>query len=110
MNYMVYEDDKKYINRIRELREDNDYTQEYIAHCLDTSQTMYARYERDASAMPIRHLIYLSKLYNVSTDYILGLTDTKSTASQSAYCMSPCNDAAATLPASKLPFHWDKDK
>lgn len=77
MNYNEYDDDKKYINRIRELREDNDYTQQYVADFLCTSQTMYARYERDASAMPIRHLFYLSKLYNVSSDYILGLTDVK---------------------------------
>lgn len=62
---------------IRDLREDHDMTQEQVAHVLGTSQTMYARYERAASEMPIRHLINLSKLYGVSTDYILGLTDKK---------------------------------
>lgn len=62
---------------IRDLREDHDMTQEQVAHILGTSQTMYARYERSASEMPIRHLINLAKLYNVSTDYILGLTDEK---------------------------------
>ena len=62
---------------IRDLREDHDMTQEQVAHVLGTSQTMYARYERSASEMPIRHLISLAKLYNVSTDYILGLTDKK---------------------------------
>lgn len=62
---------------IRDLREDHDMTQEQVAHVLGTSQTMYARYERAASEMPIRHLISLAKLYNVSTDYILGLTDKK---------------------------------
>lgn len=62
---------------IRDLREDHDMTQEQVAHILGTSQTMYARYERSASEMPIRHLISLAKLYNVSTDYILGLTDEK---------------------------------
>ena len=62
---------------IRDLREDHDMTQEQVAHILGTSQTMYARYERAASEMPIRHLINLAKLYNVSTDYILGLTDEK---------------------------------
>lgn len=67
----------KYIRRMRDLREDNDFTQEYVAHYLGTSQTMYARYERGANEMPIRHLIALCKLYGVSSDYMLGLSDEK---------------------------------
>lgn len=62
-----------YLKRIKDLREDNDLTQEQVAKYLGTSQTMYARYERGANEMPIRHLIKLCKLYNVSSDYILGL-------------------------------------
>ena len=62
---------------IRDLREDNDMTQEQVAQILGTSQTMYARYERGASELPIRHLIKLSELYKVSTDYILGLSEKK---------------------------------
>lgn len=46
-----------YITRIRNLREDSDKTQQEIADYLGTSQTMYARYERGANEMPIRHLI-----------------------------------------------------
>lgn len=42
-------DNKKYIERIKNLREDHDYTQEYVANYLGTSQTMYARYERGAN-------------------------------------------------------------
>lgn len=64
-----------YIRRIRELREDSDKTQQEIADVLNTSQTMYARYERGANEMPIRHLIALCDYYNVSADYILGRTD-----------------------------------
>ena len=64
-----------YSKRIRDLREDNDKTQQEIADYLGTSQTMYARYERKANDLPIRHLIALAKLYNTSTDYILCLTD-----------------------------------
>jgi len=64
-----------YIKRIRDLREDNDKTQTEIAEILNTSQTMYARYERGANELPIRHLITLAKYYGVSTDYILCLTD-----------------------------------
>ncbi|MBQ9517073.1 MAG: helix-turn-helix transcriptional regulator [Eubacterium sp.] len=63
----------KYIKRIKDLREDNDLTQQDVADYLGTSQTMYARYERGANELPIRHLIKLCKLYNVSSDYILGL-------------------------------------
>ena len=66
-----------YIVRIRNLREDNDLTQQEIATMLGTSQTMYARYERGANEMPIRHLIKLAKYYDVSTDYLLGLTKEK---------------------------------
>ena len=68
-----------YAKRIRDLREDNDKTQQNIADYLGTSQTMYARYERGASELPIRHLIKLAKLYNVSTDYILCLNDNPNT-------------------------------
>lgn len=62
-----------WVERIRGLREDNDLTQEQVAQALGTSQTMYARYERGANEMPIRHLITLCKLYNVSADHILGI-------------------------------------
>ncbi len=60
--------------KLRRIREDNDLTQQQIADILDTSQTMYARYERGANEMPLRHLITLCKFYNVSADYFL---DTK---------------------------------
>lgn len=63
-----------YVKRIRDLREDFDKTQTDIANFLDTSQTMYARYERFANEMPIRHLMKLCQYYNVSADYILGFT------------------------------------
>ena len=66
-----------FIQRIRNLREDNDKTQAEIAEILGTSQTMYARYERGANELPIRHLITLCKYYKVSADYILGLSNKK---------------------------------
>ena len=64
-----------YQRRMRDLREDHDKTQEEMAQILGTSQTMYARYERGANELPIRHLITLADYYNVSTDYLLGRTD-----------------------------------
>ena len=66
---------KTYIQIMRELREDNDRTQQEVADYLVTSQTMYARYERGANELPIRHLIALCRYYNVSSDYILGLKE-----------------------------------
>lgn len=62
-----------YQQRIRDLREDADLTQAQVAEVLGTSQTMYARYERGASELPVRHLIALARLYRVTTDYILCL-------------------------------------
>ena len=66
-----------YIQRMRNLREDSDKTQQQIADYLGTSQTMYARYERGANELPIHHLLALCKYYNVSADYILGLSNIK---------------------------------
>ena len=67
----------QYVKRIRDLREDHDKTQQEIADLLGTSQTMYARYERGANELPLRHVIKLCEFYRVSADYILGLTDKK---------------------------------
>lgn len=66
-----------YMEKLRALREDNELTQEQVARVLGTSQTMYARYERGANELPIRHLIALCRLYNVSADYILDLQPRK---------------------------------
>lgn len=75
--YNGFGDEMDYVKRIRDLREDSDLTQQEVAEYLGTSQTMYARYERGANEMPIRNLLKLCKLYSVSADYILGLTDNK---------------------------------
>ena len=64
-----------YMQNLRNLREDHDYSQEYVAHVLGTSQTMYARYERGANELPLRHFIKLCKLYDVSADDVLELKE-----------------------------------
>lgn len=64
-----------YYKRLRDLREDNNYTQKQIAQVLFTTQPQYYRYEKGMRDLPSEHLIILAKLYNVSTDYILGLAD-----------------------------------
>ena len=63
---------KAFTDILRGIREDRDLTQQEIADILGTSQTMYARYERGANEMPIRHLVTLCRFYNVSADYFLG--------------------------------------
>ena len=63
------------LNRIRDLREDADLTQEEIAKVLGTSQRVYSRYECGQRDLPLRHLVTLCKFYKVSADYILGFTN-----------------------------------
>ncbi len=63
--------------RIRDLREDKDLNQTQIATLLNTSQTVYSRYERNERDLPIDCLMTLCKFYNVTADYILGFTNTK---------------------------------
>ncbi|MGN0172285.1 MAG: helix-turn-helix domain-containing protein [Acutalibacteraceae bacterium] len=61
--------------RIRDLREDHDLTQKQIAESINCSQQVYSNYELGQRDIPTDILIKLSKLYNVSTDYILGITN-----------------------------------
>lgn len=61
-----------YMDKLRGLREDHDLTQEQVAKVLGTSQTMYARYERGANELPLRHFITLCRFYNISADELLG--------------------------------------
>lgn len=65
----------KYYQRLKDLREDRDLEQTEIAKILNTTQPQYSRYERGEREIPIRQLIKLCKLYNVTLDYIIGLTD-----------------------------------
>ena len=68
-----------YFQRLRDLREDKDMSQTQIAEILFTSQTVYSRYERGVRTIPVEHLIILADFYGVSTDYILGRTNEKTT-------------------------------
>ena len=61
--------------RLKELREENKYTQQYVAEILNIRQNTYSQYENEKRDIPIRALIVLAKLYDVSVDYILELTD-----------------------------------
>ena len=61
--------------RIRELREDNDFTQKQISQKLNCSQQVYSNYELGQRDIPTDILIKLSKIYNVSADYILEISN-----------------------------------
>ncbi len=63
--------------RLRDLREDADLTQADVAKHLCIKQNTYSQYESGKRQLPIDALIKLSKFYNVSTDYILELTENK---------------------------------
>lgn len=58
--------------RIRDLREDHDLTQQDVANKLNMSQPQYWRYEQGYRDIPTDVLLNLAKMYEVSTDYILG--------------------------------------
>lgn len=61
--------------RIRDLREDNDFTQERISRYLMCDQSLYSKYERGEREIPLKLIVELAKFYEVSVDYIVGLTD-----------------------------------
>lgn len=67
---MVYE-------RIKNLREDKDLSQQKVADYLHITQRTYSRYERGDRSIPTEILAQLAEFHSTSTDYLLGLTDVK---------------------------------
>ena len=65
----------RYNERIRALREDSDKTQSEIAQILNIGQKTYYDYELGKTRIPVDSLIILAKLYDVSMDYICGISD-----------------------------------
>ena len=61
--------------RLKDLRIDNDKTQKEIADIINTTFQYYSAYERGIRDIPFSRIIQLAKYYNVSIDYIAGLTD-----------------------------------
>lgn len=64
-------------HRVRDLREDSDKTQRDIAELLNMQLTVYQRYERGERELPLWAAIQLADYYNVSLDYLVGLTNIK---------------------------------
>ncbi len=65
----------QYYRRIRDLREDRDLTQDQIVKILNMHKTTYTNYEQGKREPPFDFIIKLAKIYDVSIDYIAGLTD-----------------------------------
>ncbi len=63
--------------RIKDLREDNNLTQQQVADYLNIRQNTYSQYETSARQIPIDILIALAALYKTSTDYLLSISDIK---------------------------------
>ena len=61
--------------RLKDLREDSDIKQQELADLLHIRQNTYSQYENENRQIPIDMLIQLAYFYNVSVDYILGITD-----------------------------------
>ena len=70
INAMIFE-------RVRNLREDNDKKQRELAEYLNVSQNTYSQYETGVIALSAENAVKLAKFYNVSVDYLLGVSDKK---------------------------------
>ncbi len=64
-----------YYPRLKDMREDHDLSQQFVADYLQMKQPQYSRYERGHRDVPTDVLIRLARLYRTSVDYLLGLTD-----------------------------------
>lgn len=69
------------IDRLCELRKDNDLNQQLIAKVLGVAQQQYSQYETGMVELPLRHFIKLAEYYHVSADYLIGR--------KSAYAVKP---------------------
>lgn len=90
----------RYYNRIRDLREDADLTQEQHIKKLGMHKTTYTNYEQGKHTVPFDFAVELAAFYNVSLDYIAGITNSKSVGAQRANQVNLCFDNN-TLPLNR---------
>lgn len=74
--------------RLRDIREDRELKQKDVAHILNIEQTQYSRYERGVQMMGIDKYMVLARYYNISLDYLTGLTEYPRTLDGSPYHIS----------------------
>lgn len=63
--------------RIRDIREDQDISQQQIADYLMCDQSLYSKYERGERTVPLEIMVKLADYYHTSLDYLVGITDQK---------------------------------
>lgn len=63
--------------RLKELRIENNYSQYEIADMIGIAQVTYSHYELGKRSVSIQNLVKIAQIYNVSVDYLLGLSDNK---------------------------------
>lgn len=63
------------MNRLKELREYHALTQEQCAKIAYISKKSYIRYEKEERIIPLDTAVFYAKYYNVSLDYLAGITD-----------------------------------
>ena len=68
---------KMFFRRIGDLRQDHDMTQQQVADLLHCQREVYRRYEKGIREIPVSYAIVLAKYYDVSLDYLLGVSDKK---------------------------------
>lgn len=66
-----------YFKRIGDLRQDNDLTQQQVADLLHCQREVYRRYEKGIREIPVSYAIILARHYDVTVDYLLGVSDKK---------------------------------
>ena len=65
-----------YIERIKQFRQEHDISQAQVSRMLGITQQQYFKYEKGINELPIRYLIAICKAYDISADWLLGLSDT----------------------------------
>lgn len=63
--------------RLKELRIENNYSQYEIANLIGIAQVTYSHYELGGRSISIQNLVKIAQIYNVSTDYLIGISDDK---------------------------------
>ena len=64
-----------YIERIKQYRQEHHITQAQVAEALGISQQQYFKYEKGINELPVRYLYTICKTYNISADWLLGLSN-----------------------------------
>jgi len=65
------------IDRLKDIREDKDLTQKDIAKILNITQPTYSAFENGTKIIPLKHLNTLCNFYDISMDYIIGLSNNR---------------------------------